>query len=41
MIATGVLPLVPWMIAPPILALTVIVMALSDNVRMSHAHSAA
>jgi hypothetical protein len=37
MIATGVLPMLPffWMIVPPILALLVIVMALSENVRMS------
>jgi hypothetical protein len=37
MIATGVLPMVPWfwMVVPPILGLVVIVMALSDNVRMS------
>jgi hypothetical protein len=37
MIATGALPMVPWfwMIAPPILALVVIVMALSDNIRMA------
>ncbi len=42
MIATGVLPMLPWfwMIAPPILALVVIVMALSDNVRMSSAQPA-
>ncbi len=37
MIATGVLPMVPfiWMVFPPIVALLVIVMALSDNLRLS------
>ncbi len=37
MIATGVLPMIPWfwMVVPPVLGLTVIVMALADNVRMS------
>lgn len=37
MIATGVLPMIPWfwMIVPPVLGLVVIVMALADNVRLS------
>ncbi|MEX2392941.1 MAG: hypothetical protein WD826_00535, partial [Actinomycetota bacterium] len=36
MIATGALPMLPsiWMIVPPFLAMIVIVMALSDNIRM-------
>jgi hypothetical protein len=37
MIATGVLPMLPffWIVAPTVVALLVIVMALADNVRMS------
>ena len=37
MITTGALPMVPWfwLVWPPILGIVVIVMALSDNVRMS------
>jgi hypothetical protein len=37
MIATGVLPMLPfiWVVVPPIVSLLVIVMALSDNIRMS------
>jgi hypothetical protein len=43
MIAIGVLPMLPWfwLIAPPIVGLFVIVMALSDNLRMSDRASAA
>jgi len=37
MIAFGALPMLPfiWMVAPPLLALIVIVMALADNIRIS------
>jgi hypothetical protein len=42
MIATGVLPMVPfvWVVVPPIAALVVIVMALSDNMRMTRVAAA-
>jgi hypothetical protein len=37
MIATGVLPMIPWfwMVVPPVLGIVVIVMALAENVRLS------
>jgi hypothetical protein len=42
MIATGVLPMVPfiWVVVPPLVSLLVIVMAMSDNIRMTRAQPA-